>query len=106
LAIEFDDAQVDLRVAAVAGDGEVGLRVFVVVVQPVVPERGEHVAVHHEERFGQVVDEGERADGAERLVFARVIDADAPLAAVAEVGHEQLGEVAGGQCNVIEAGAS
>ena len=105
LAVEFDDAQVDLRITAMASDRQIGLRVFVVVVQPVVPQRREHIAIHDQKRFGQILDEREWTDRAERLVLARVVDANAPLAAVAEIGHEQLREMARGERDVIEAGA-
>ena len=60
------------------------------------------VAVHHQEVVVEAVDQGERADRAERLVLAEVVDRDAVALAVAEEGLDQLGEVAGGDRDALE----
>ena len=53
---------------------------------------GEHVAVDEQEVLGQVGDQAQRADGAERLGLERVVDARAP-GAVAEEGADEVGLV-------------
>ena len=68
-------------------------------------ERGQHVAVEDEERAAdEALDVLERAGGAERRFFDDVADAQSELGTVAEVRRDRVGEVAGGQDDVIDPG--
>jgi hypothetical protein len=61
-------------------------------------EVGQHVAVHHEEVGRQrVLHHQQWADGAEWRLLHGVLDVQAPLAAVADVGADELAEVPDGQ---------
>ena len=68
-------------------------------------ERGEDVAVEDEERaVDELLDVLERARGAERRVFDDVAQAEPEARAVAEVRRDRVGEVAGGQDDVVDPG--
>jgi hypothetical protein len=65
---------------------------------------GQDVAVHDEELVGQPVqDLQDRADRAERGVLGRVVDLDSPPPAVADVGADEVPEVADGEGGAVEA---
>src|SRR5919201_1138757 len=53
-----------------------------------------------------ILDQRQCADGAERLGFAEVVDLDPVAASVAEEVLDQLGQVAGGHGDVLEAVAA
>ena len=67
-------------------------------------DRREEIAVHDEQALEVALDLRERACGAERLFLAQVVQVDAEAGAVAEVGLDQLREVADGQVDMVEAG--
>ena len=85
------------------GDRCCGAALGVPVEEAVEGQVGEHVPVHHQEVLVQVVDQSQRADGAERLVLAEVVDRDAVPVPRAEEGLDQLGEVAGDDRQPVEA---
>ena len=68
---------------------------------PVV-EIGEDIAVHHEEIIIETVDQAERADGSQGLIFPKVVDRHSVARPVAEERFDQLGEVSGGDRDALE----
>ena len=62
-------------------------------VQTTVIVVGQHIAVHHKERFIEPRDERQRTGRAQWLLFERVVNAHTELTAVTEVSTQQMGEV-------------
>ena len=86
------------------GDRRRGAGPAMVVHQRRVGHVREDVAVHDQERlFVEPVDRGQRADRAERLAFAEVVDLEAVRIAVAAHGLDQLGQPAGRDRDVLAA---
>ena len=106
VAVEVDHAVLGAHHAAVGGDREDVAALAVDVHQVRVVERGEHVAVHHQEGVVEAVDGRQRADGAERLDLLVVVDAHAVRGAVAHDGAHEVREVADRQRQVVEAGVA
>ncbi len=101
-AVELDHAQIDLRIAAMTGDRHFGAVFLVVFEEVVVSQSSQHVSIHHQKGLWKVVDERQRAHGAQRRLLARVVDVDIPLGSVTEVGHQQLGQMSYGKGDVLK----
>ncbi len=92
-----------LDLASLRGDRRRGVARAMALDQRAVVDVGEHVAVHHQDVVRrQALDQRQRADRAERLVLAVVVDRDAVRLAVAEERLDQLGQVAGGDRDPLE----
>src|SRR6185437_12693709 len=98
--LEVEHAERDLHLPRDGGGGAAGP---VALQQRGVVHVRERVAVHHEEVVVEALDQAQRANRAERLVLAVVVDRDAVVVAVAEEGLDQLGQVAGRDRDVLEA---
>jgi hypothetical protein len=92
-AVELDDAQVDVHVAGVHGDGGDAAAGLVEGDQVGHPQVGQHVAVAHQEGLVEIIHQRQRSGRAERAVFHRIVDRDAELLARSEEGLDQAAQV-------------
>ena len=68
-------------------------------------EIGQHVGVHHQEMFGEIVEQPQRPERAERFGLERIAQRHPELFAVAEIGADQISHVVDRKRCDIEAGA-
>ncbi len=104
VAVPLEDPQVDLRLPLMDGDCRGGFLLLVKADQLAQAQGGEHVAVGHQERLVQAVDQGDRPGGSKRTVFVAVGNVDAELTAVLEEGAQKFGQMSHGKDDMVDPG--
>ena len=99
---EFKDAEVNLHLAAIGGDRRSRPPVVMKPVHRGEVQRGEDIAVDHEDRFIGAIDHGQAAGGAQWRDLADVVNLRAEFAAVATEGLDEFSEITGDDRDITE----
>src|SRR5450755_47614 len=76
--VVLENSEVDIHLAPEGGYGDVAAACLMISEKSLEIEVAENVAVHYKEILREVVDQCERADRAQWLIFERVVDSDVP----------------------------